>query len=99
MGSGTIICQGLYIWTKNDQSGRQKVRISNYLALVIARKSHAYFIIPPPPPPKKRKLKCLSSKPVRRVLYSGKYYIMDGAGSCKFYNKPFFQIVLKNMNS
>ena len=25
-----------------------KVRISNYLALVIARKSHAYFIIPPP---------------------------------------------------
>lgn len=55
MGSGTIICQGLYIWTKNDQSGRQKVRISNYLALVIARKSHAYFIIAPPPhpPPKK----------------------------------------------
>lgn len=49
MGSGTIICQGLYIWTKNDQSGHQKVRISNYLALVIARKSHAYFIIPPPP--------------------------------------------------
>ena len=47
MGSGTIICQGLYIWTKNDQSGRQRVRISNYLALVIARKSYAYFIIPP----------------------------------------------------
>ena len=53
MVSGTIICQGLYIWTKNDQSGRQKVRISNYLALVIARKSHAFFIIPPPPPQKK----------------------------------------------
>ena len=46
MGSGTIICQGLYTWTKNDQSGRQRVRISNYLALVIARKSYAYFIIP-----------------------------------------------------
>ena len=50
-------------------------------------------------PKNKRKLKCLSSKPVRRVLYSGKYYIMDGAGSCKFCNKAFFQIVLKNMNS
>ena len=46
MGSATIIFQGLYTWTKNDQSGRQRVLISNYLALVIAQKSYAYFIIP-----------------------------------------------------
>ena len=75
-----------FIWTENDRSGRQRVCIFNHLAIVIARKSYAYFIIPK----KQKEVEMSFFETCEKSVYSRKYYIMDGACSCKFYHKALF---------